>query len=311
MTRSQESRLSMYLSFKEYQASYTAITNALPNYSANSTIFLNTIPQIQAVSVQQKMSKKGIADGKNTLKNNLIVTAADYSRKLAAYATFTNNATLAQEVKFSESKLRQSSDTAVKDYAQIVYDRAQPIVAALATYGITAATQTALASAIAAYNASIGKPGAGRSEGAQTTKQLATLFKTAEAALANMDIAVEIVRLTQVNFYNGYKSARKVIGTGTSTLSVKGMVADAQTGAPIKGVTVSFALDGGMSRAKGAASTPDVVKKSADKGGFNVKSLPAGTYLVSLKKAGYADLVTSVSVNDGEMSIVDAKLDKQ
>lgn len=311
MTRSQESRLSMYLSFKEYQASYTAITNALPNYSANSTIFLNTIPQIQAVSVQQKMSKKGIADGKNTLKNNLIVTAADYSRKLGAYATFTNNATLAQEVKFSESKLRQSSDTAVKDYAQIVYDRAQPIVAALATYGITAATQTALASAIAAYNASIGKPGAGRSEGAQTTKQLATLFKTAEAALANMDIAVEIVRLTQVNFYNGYKSARKVIGTGTSTLSVKGMVADAQTGAPIKGVTVSFALDGGMSRAKGAASTPDVVKKSADKGGFNVKSLPAGTYLVSLKKAGYADLVTSVSVNDGEMSIVDAKLDKQ
>lgn len=311
MTRSQESRLSMYLSFKEYQASYTAITNALPNYSANSTIFLNTIPQIQAVSVQQKMSKKGIADGKNTLKNNLIVTAADYSRKLAAYATFTNNATLAQEVKFSESKLRQSSDTAVKDYAQIVYDRAQPIVAALATYGITAATQTALASAIAAYNASIGKPGAGRSEGAQTTKQLAALFKTAEAALANMDIAVEIVRLTQVNFYNGYKSARKVIGTGTSTLSVKGMVADAQTGAPIKGVTVTFALDGGMSRAKGAASTPDVVKKSADKGGFNVKSLPAGTYQVSLKKAGYADLVTSVSVNDGEMSIVDARLEKQ
>lgn len=311
MTRSQESRLSMYLSFKEYQASYTAITNALPNYSANSTIFLNTIPQIQAVSVQQKMSKTGIADGKNTLKNNLIVTAADYSRKLGAYATFTNNATLAQEVKFSESKLRQSSDTAVKDYAQIVYDRAQPIVAALATYGITAATQTALASAIAAYNASIGKPGAGRSEGAQTTKQLAALFKTAEAALANMDVAVEIVRLTQVNFYNGYKSARKVIGTGTSTLSVKGMVADAQTGAPIKGVTVSFALDGGMSRAKGAASTPDVVKKTADKGGFNVKSLPAGTYLVSLKKAGYADLVTSVSVNDGEMSIVDARLDKQ
>ena len=311
MTRSQESRLSMYLSFKEYQASYTAITNALPNYSANSTIFLNTIPQIQAVSVQQKMSKTGIADGKNTLKNNLIVTAADYSRKLGAYATFTNNATLAQEVKFSESKLRQSSDTAVKDYAQIVYDRAQPIVAALATYGITAATQTALASAIAAYNASIGKPGAGRSEGAQTTKQLAALFKTADAALANMDVAVEIVRLTQVNFYNGYKSARKVIGTGTSTLSVKGMVADAQTGAPVKGVTVTFALDGGMSRAKGAASTPDVVKKSADKGGFNVKSLPAGTYLVSLKKAGYADLVTSVSVNDGEMSIVDAKLEKQ
>lgn len=311
MTNPQESRLSMYLTFKDYQAPYTTITNALPNYSANSTIFLNTIPQIQALSEQQKMSKKGITDGKNSLKENLIVMAADYARKLGAYAKFTNNATLAQEVKFTESKLRQVADTAVKDYAQIVYDRAQPIVASLATYGITAATQTTLASAITAYNASIGKPGAGRSEGTQITKQLATLFKTADAALANMDAAVEIVRLTQVNFYNGYKSARKVIETGVGTLSVKGMVTDAQTGAPVKGVTVSFSLDGGLSKAKGATSTPDVVKKTADKGGFNIKSLASGTYQVTLKKAGYADQVITASVNDGEMTIVDAKLDKQ
>ncbi|MHB9019792.1 MAG: carboxypeptidase-like regulatory domain-containing protein [Minisyncoccota bacterium] len=308
MTSPQESRLSMYLTFKEYQAPYTTITNALPNYPANSTILLNTIPQIQAIAEQQKMSKKGITDGKNSLKESLIVTAADYARKLGAYAKFTNNATLAQEVKFTESKLRQVADTAVKDYAQIVYDRAQPIVASLATYGITAATQTALLAAITAYNASIGKPGAGRSEGTQITKQLVALFKTADTALANMDAAVEIVRLTQVNFYNGYKSARKVIETGAGSLSVKGMVTDAKTGAPLKGVTVSFALDGGMAKAKAANNKPDVVKKTADKGGFNIKSLPAGTYQVTLKKVGYADQVVTISVNDGEMTELNISL---
>jgi hypothetical protein len=124
----------MYLTFRDFQSGYTTITNALPNYSTNSTTFDNTISQIQSISEQQKMSKKGVTDNKNQLKENLIVMTADYARKLSAYAKFSNNYTLAQEVKFTESKLRQVADTAVKDYAQIVYDRAQAIVSSLATW---------------------------------------------------------------------------------------------------------------------------------------------------------------------------------
>ena len=268
----------------------------------NSTLFLNTIPQIQSIWEQQKLSKKGVTDGKNQLKETLIVLTADNARKLGAYAKFTNNAKLAQEVKFSEGKLRQVADTAVKNYGQIVYDLAQPLVGSLAPYGITDETQAALAGAITAYNDSIGKPGAERSEGTQITKQLATLFKTADTALENMDAAVEIVRLTEVNFYNGYKSARKVIETGGGSLSVKGLVTDAQTGSPLKGVTVSFALDGGMAKAATTTTEPELVKKTAEKGGFNVKSLTSGTYQVTLKKVGYADQVATISVNDGEMT---------
>lgn len=268
----------------------------------NSTLFLNTIPQIQSIWEQQKLSKKGVTDGKNQLKETLIVLTADNARKLGAYAKFTNNAKLAQEVKFSEGKLRQVADTAVKNYGQIVYDLAQPLVGSLAPYGITDETQAALADAITAYNDSIGKPGAERSEGTQITKQLATLFKTADTALENMDAAVEIVRLTEVNFYNGYKSARKVIETGGGSLSVKGLVTDAQTGSPLKGVTVSFALDGGMAKAATTTTEPELVKKTAEKGGFNVKSLTSGTYQVTLKKVGYADQVATISVNDGEMT---------
>ena len=33
MTGQEESRLSMYFTFKDYQAPYTAITNPLPNYT--------------------------------------------------------------------------------------------------------------------------------------------------------------------------------------------------------------------------------------------------------------------------------------
>lgn len=314
MTNLQESRFSMYLSFRDWQVNYLTITNGLPNYTANSTILLNTIPQIQTISEQQKISKTGVTDNKNQLKETLVVLTADYARKLSVYAKFTNNLVLAQEVNFSESKVRKSADTAVKDYAQIVYDRAQPIVASLATYGITAATQTALLNAINAYNASIGKPAAGKAETTQLTKQLVTLFDTAENALANMDASVEIVRLSQPNFYNGYKNARKVVVTGVGSLSINGLVTDATTGEPLKGVTVSFALDGGMTMAKASrassSTTTAITKKTAEKGGLKIKSLPAGTYQVTLKKVGYADQIVTVNVNDGEMSDLNVGLSK-
>jgi len=45
---------------------------------------------------------------------------------------------------------------------------------------------------------------------------------------------------THANFYNGYKTARKIIETGTSSLSLKGVITDAATGEPLKGVTINF-----------------------------------------------------------------------
>lgn len=311
MTNSEENRLSMYFTVRDSQAPYTAITNPLPNYATNSGILVNCITQIQTISVQQRTSKKGVVDIKNQNKTNLIVLTADNARKLSTYALFTNNMILTQEVKITTTKLRQASDTAVKDYAQIVYDRAQANISALATYGITAATQTAFLNAINAYNALLGKPGASRNESSKVTHQLKTLFKTADAALANMDAAVEIVRLSQPEFYNSYKNARRVIELGTGSLAIKGLITDAMSGEPIKGASLSFSLEGNEGLAKAAkAATQKIIKKTAEKGGFNIKSIPSGVYTVTIKKVGYADHVATVAVADGELTELNVQLAK-
>jgi hypothetical protein len=310
MTNREESRVSMYFTFEDFQSGYKAITDPLPNYSANSAIFLNTIPQIQAYSQQQKTSKKGITVGKNQLKEALIVLTADYFRKLGTYAKFTNNTTLAQEVKIPESKLRHTTDTAVKDYAQIAYDLAQTNIADLATYEITEASQTTMLNAITDYNASIGKPGLSRIEGLQNTQKLKVLFKTADAALANMDAAVEIIRLTQADFYNGYQKARKIINTAYKSLAVKGLVTDAAIGEPLKGVTVSFTLDGAAAKAQASNGNPYIVKKTATKGGFNIKTMPAGIYKVTTTKIGYVTQANTIAVVDGELYELNIQLSK-
>lgn len=301
MTNKQESRLSMYLSLIEFLDQYTTITGALPNYATNLTLFVNTIPEIQRVAAQQKISTKGVTHLKNIYKKALIATTGDYARKLGAFAKFTNNVVLAQEINFSENKIRKIADTAVKNYAQIVYDRAQTNVDVLMAYGISANTQTALLKTINDYNASLGKPGASRTESGNTTRQLDNLFKTADAALENIDASMGIVQLSQRDFHVSYKNARKVIGTNTNSVALKGQVTDAVSNKPIKNVSLLFSTESNNGLVNGTkATTKSLVKKTAQKGGFRIKSLPEGMYTVTVKKVGYIDHVATVAVANGE-----------
>lgn len=311
MNNYQESKLSMYLVVRDYMTANAAVLTPLPNFAINQTAFQNSITQIQASGELQNFDKTGIAGGKSQLKQVLVMLAADSSRKLTAYATFTGNQTLLSEIKYSESSLKRRADTNLKDAAQGIYDRAQPIVALLAIYGITAATQTALLNAINAFNAAIPKPRLGITEKKQSTTQLAALFKTANTALENIDTAVEIVRLTQGNFYNGYKAARKLILTGGGSISVKGIVTDAASGAPLKSVTLKFLANGASARLKVGGVNGDLTKKTADKGGFMIKTLAEGTYQVLISKPGYKAQTVLLNVSDGEMSVLDVKLDME
>ena len=311
MNKDQENRLSMYLTFAQFQMHHTSITNGLPKYNKNSTLFLKTVPEIQKIWEQQIISTRGITEVKKQLKERLIVLIADSARKLGAYAKFTNNAELAEETKISESKLMKSADMAVRSYGQIVYDLAQPLVGELTAYDITEQTQATLAKAIADYNEMIGRPGAEKVSGSQITKQLAQLFKTADAALKNMDIAVEIVRTKDPSFYGAYKGARKIIERGVGTIALRALVTDAQSGLPLKGVMVSFVWENSTNKAAGhSPSKTKFVKKTAEKGGFNIKNMAAGTYKVTLKKIGYADQVITVIVNNGEMTDLKIGLEK-
>jgi hypothetical protein len=291
MTNYQESKLSMYLATRDFMTANSTIMTTLPNFAANQTAFQGAITQIQASSTLQVFDKTGIAANKGGAKKTLIGLAVDTARKVTAYAKLNNNQTLLAEVNYSESELKRFPDTTLRDAAQGIYDRAQSNLAALATYGITAASQTALQNAITAYNTEVPKPRLGITERKQATMLLASLFKTADGALDNIDVTVEIVRNTQPNFYNGYKTARKIVVTGAGSLAVKCVVTEVATGNPLPVATVKFVLEGALV----------LTKKTAAKGGFVVKTLAAGTYVVTASKPGYKEEVLQLYLSEGEM----------
>ena len=304
MTSLQESRFSMHLVSRDFLIQNATITATLPNYAGYFTAVQTGITQIQVIREQQEFDKTGITANKNLLKTNLIAQASDVSRKIVAYATFVNNTVLLNEVKYTESDLKLSADTILKDKCQVIYDRANANVAALSTYGVTPALLTAFLTTLNAYNVSIPKPRLGIADKKEATEQLAKLLKSVDDNFTKIDTLIEIVRTSQPNFYNEYKIARKIVETGVGSLAVKGKITDSVSGKGLKGATVNFR----HTTNKGMKS---IIKKTAEKGGFNIKSLPEGSYSVTVSKPGYKDSVVTVDVTNGELSVVDVELEKK
>ena len=306
----QKIKLTMYMVVNDCLTVNSTIVANLPGFAQNNTTLQKNLGLIQSTGEQQEFDKSGISDNKKLLRQTLVAQAVDISYKMVAYANNTANAVLLKEIKYTKSELEHSADADLKNRAQCIYDRANTNVAALATYGITAALLTNFLGAITAFNIAIPKTKESIKDKKLTTAQLNDLYDSTDLVLENIDKIVEIVHNSQPNFYKIYKESRKLPNSGGSVLSLKGLVKDAASGEYLKGATLIITPELTKAALATNAKVKDLVKKTADKGGFLVKSLAAGTYTVIIKKAGYVDQIVTIVINDGEMSVLEVQLVK-
>ncbi len=311
MTNVQEGIEKMSVAAVAFLTANGAITASLPNFSVYFATVQTTNSQILTVKVQQETNKSGDTETKKLLRTNLIALTIDVIRREVAYATNVNNVSLLKLVDYTESKLKRSSDSNLISISQVIRDSANANLAALSVYGVTSAVVATLQTAINSFSATIAKGRVNTTDSSEATTLLNGLFKTLDTNWEKIDTLVEMVRITQPAFYDEYQKVRTVIVAGLGKLAVKGLVTDAQSGEPVKGATLSFSAEGGSSLTKAAKkSTDSLVKKTAAKGRFNIKSLPAGVYTVTIQKIGYADQVTTVTVTDGELIDLKVQLSK-
>ena len=308
MTTKQENRLGMCLAVRDYLTTNSTFTKDLPEFAVIFLALQNLIPEIQNRAELQRFDKKGFAKEKKQLRDSLVLLIIDNSSRLSAFASLSNNVVLHNEVKFTKSQLRSTSDTGIKDVAQCIYDRAQANLNSVGSYGITQETQTVLLNSINSYNAALAKPRLGQTEKSQATKQLALLFDESDKLMEKLDTVIKILMLGQPDFFNGYRSVRKVVETGTGSLALKGAAVELPRGNPLKGVTFTFAPDSSMMTGSGANG--EIVKKTAEKGSFNIKNMPGGIYHVRVTKTGYKERIVTISVAPGEMTTLNVELER-
>ena len=308
MKNSQEDRLSMYLALKDFLIQNAGITKELPNFESNFGEFQNLITEIKSIAEKQKDDKSGLTKVKKELRDKLITLSLDNSLKLNAYAVDTNKTKLKSAVKTTRTKLSKAPDTALRDYAKLIYDKAQGNIDSLADYGINPATQTVFLEASNAYFTAIAGPRTGISERRQATLKLGELLDKADIVISRMDSSIGIIKLSQPDFVNGFNGSKKVVETGKGSLALKASVTEINTGTAIKGVLFSFKPEG--SALEGTISNIEIVKKSAKKGIFIIKSMPSGTYTVYITKPGYKDKIVRVAIANGEMSELKVEMER-
>ena len=310
MTGYQESVNKMSVATVSYLLNNATITATLPGFAPLFTTVQTSLSQLMPAIVQQEADKSGDTNNKKQLKAILIGQTMDIVRRTVAFGTNVNNSALLALVGYSESDLTKASDTKLVGICQVIQDNAKLQVANLGTYGVTAAILTTQQASITNFNTAIPKDRVDTTDSSAATKLIGTLIKTITTTWAKIDILVEIVKVTQPAFYNEYQSVRKVIDTGSSSLSLNVKASDAQSGDGVANVTLSVSPASTQMRAMSSSNKKADVKKTASGGGAHYKSLPDGDYVVTATKPGFKDVTATISVVNGESTILEVPMEK-
>jgi len=302
MTSKQNSKLKMYLTVRIFLLSNPAILAKLPNCNEFMSALDAAIDQIQNISEKNHYSTKGVTNNKQQLRNTLSMLTVDASAKMQAYARYIHDTILLGETKFTSSGLRKIPALELVDIANGLYNRIQANIDNVTEYNLTAETQIVYRTAINAFTESIPQPRQSQLKSKENSLLETQGFADGDEALSNIDALVDIVKLTESNFYTGYHNARKIVDQGTGSLQIQGTVTEAATEKTIAGAMLTFRLQG--------QTAVILEKESASKGGFNIKTLAEGIYEVTITKVGFKTQTNTLVVNWNELCALDVEMER-
>lgn len=306
MTTEQRIRLNMFLGVRNYGNQNEMVAKAINKFYGSFEKLKVTTDEIQSIGELQGVPKTGLASDKNNLKKNLIAISVKNSNKVAILAKQMNNDTLLNEIKFSEGQLVRLPGTALIERAKTIYDRVEANIGNLTEQGITPETQKVFMDAIKSFNNALETPRTGIVEKRTATQKLKVLFATADSLIEIMDLAAGSAKDEHPDFYNGYKTARKLIDTKTGLLALKASAKEFTSGVPVHAALFTFVHE----TDRMGSGNGEIVKKTSKKGSFQIKNMKAGTYTVLVKKPGYKPKEISVIVESGERTELNVELEK-
>lgn len=166
-----------------------------------------------ALQLETTTLPSGAAASKKTALESLVIYAHEIAAAIHAYATEGGDDELAAEVDFSPSDLAQGRPATIVARCTNIASLATENLALLADYKITQAKVTALTKKTAAFEKLASKPRQGVAKKAAANAALPRLLKQGRNILTRrVDKLMVQFRESAPEFYNEYKSARKIVG---------------------------------------------------------------------------------------------------
>jgi len=301
MTNFQIQKLRMYIALSILLKENPAILAKLPNGTKLLTALDNAIADIQANNLRQQESDAILREQLDELHKNLVNNIIATSRKMQAFADSKKSNALLKDIKFTKTDLANISDIELVQIAKKLHETVNLYLAELETYELDAETQKTLLADITIYETTAPKLDKWLRDQKEITNILRVNFKTADEIVASIDKQVEIVHDSEPEFYKKYKTTRKV-DVPVDVVQLVAKITDAERGAGVPNATVAFTLND--------STAEPIVKQTAEKGGFQIKTIASGIYTVKIQKIGYQTQTLTITLPGDEPYSLDVKLVK-
>ena len=274
MNALQENKLNMFLLVNDnLETEPVALLQTMPGFLTLLTDFTATVDQIRDKNEFQTANRKGYKIVKTNKKNLMIKHATNLAACVKAYADSVHNEVLSQEMKQSRSELSRKRDSTAADVSKFITIKATENLTDAAPFGVSQVIIEEIDVMIANFNTNIPLPRMSILNKKILTYEIKKLFTIANDYIKSMDTLVNILELTNPEFYQKYYFSRKTVNNHGKKLSMRGTVINEQE-VEIAAVNVSI---------------PSISRttKTTAKGYFEFKNLPAGVHNVIFERPGY------------------------
>ena len=221
LNKIQDAKLGSYRATEQHIEDNIAIIAAIPAFQATYNQFKANIAAIND-AVGQKSVISGVAADKKARRESLVNLASTIAGLVYSYAVANSDFTLRDEMNINSSTFKRTRDENLAPLCQMIHDRAQTNLAALADYNINAAKLAALQTAINEYAAAVPKPRAALSSRKTTNAGIAQIFRETDELLENqLDKQVASLRADHPAFVQTYETVRHIVKPATRPRALK------------------------------------------------------------------------------------------
>ena len=301
MTNLQIQKLRMYIALSILLKENPAILAKLPNGTKLLTALDNAITDIQANNLRQQESDAILREQLEELRKNLVNNILTTSRKMQAFADDKKSNALLKDIRYTKTNFGGLSYIEIVAIAKKLHETVNLYLAELEMYELNAETQKTLLADTTVYETTAPKLDNWQRDQKEITNILRINYKTADEIVASIDKQVEIVHDSEPEFYKKYKTTRKV-DVPADVVQLVAKITDAESGAGVPNATVTFTLND--------STAEPIVKQTAEKGGFQIKTIASGIYTVKVQKIGYQTQTLTITLPGDEPYSLNVKLVK-
>lgn len=257
-----------------------AATSGITGFATLLAVIKGKVVLINSMNQIGDGTTTGVTLDTKVLRGAMSGLALKCANATLAYANSIHNNTLAALVNYTESDLSRAKKEDVDDICEAIHDATNTNIAGASPFGVSATDVTDLQAAIDLYRTASQNPRQAIITKSQAKKKVTIMIREVidDLLIAQLDKMASTLKLTNKDFYSGYKQAREIIDLGSTTTKIRGTVLD-ENDVPLKGVLLVV---------KKAGTNEKVAETETDvKGKYIAKKLPVGDFDLSWELKGY------------------------